>query len=533
MRPIGLAFVGASLLLAVSCGPGKFSQQATKAQQVAGVFRYPIPTTPTTMDPHTVQDGDTIDALQQVYEGLVGWSTESRPTGYLAEKWEASPDGKTYTFHLKKATFHNGRAVTADDVKWSFERSANPKLASPISDAYLSDIVGFSEKFAGKAQDVAGVKVVDPQTVSITIKAPNRAFLGKLTYLCAAVLPKECFDMDKPVSDPAKMIGCGPFKVKSYLKDQLLVLEANADYHDGAPKLKTIERPILGDAVTRLNKFKQGEIDLVQLERQDLDAINKDSALRQQLHFYPRPSIFYVGMNQLMYAPFKDKRVRQAFAMAINKERICNELLGGANTMANSIVPPGVPGGDRKDAKSFKYDPDAARALLAQAGHAKGAGLPALTLTFRENRPDIKIVAEAVAQDIKNNLGVDVKLQSMEWLAYLTKFNAKQQTFYHMRWAADYADAENFLSHMLATWGPENKLGYDNPVFDQLCKQADSIADIDQSLPVYAQAEDVVLQDAVWVPIYFQRDAELISERVKGLRECIFGHLPHTTTTVE
>src|SRR5262249_8547106 len=159
-------------------------------------------------------------------------------------------------------------------------------------------------------------------------------------------------------------------------------------------------------------------------------------------------------------------------------------------------------------------------------------GLPPLTLTFRENRPDIRIVAEAVASDIKNNLGVDVKLQSMEWGAYLTKYNAKQQTFFHMRWAADYVDPENFLSHMFATWGPENKLGYDSPVFDELCRQADAKASLSDALPLYAQAEDTVLQDAVWVPVYFQRDAELISPRVSGLRESIFGHLPHTKTEV-
>ncbi len=499
-----------------------------------GVFRYPIFANPTTMDPQKVQDGDTIDMLQQVYEGLVGWSPENKPVGYLAEKWDMSADGKTYTFTLKaNAKFHNGRKVTADDVKWSFERSANPKLASPVSTAYLSDIVGFEDKFNGKASEVSGVKVIDPEHVSITIKAPARFFLGKLTYLAAAVLPKECFPADQEVSDVKDMIGTGPFKIVSYQPNQVIILEANPDYHDGAPKLKRIERYVLGDAYTRLAKFKKGEIDLCQLQRQDVPAIQKDPKFKDQIHFYPRPSIYYVGMNQLMYEPFKNKKVRAAFAMAIDKDRIVNQIMGGINTVANSIVPPGVPGGDRKDSQAYKFDPAAAKQMLADAGYPDGKGMPPLTLTFREDQPDVKIVADAVASQIRANLGVEVKEQSMEWLAYLDKFNKKQQTFYHMRWAADYVDPENFLSHMLATWGPENKLGYDNPEFDALCKEADAMPELEKALPLYAKAEDIVLQDAAWVPIYFQRDAELISPRIKGLRESLFGHLPHTTVTAD
>ncbi len=531
MRRIGFAALMASLLFVSSCGPGKFSSTAQAGKP--GVFRYSIVTNPTTMDPHKVQDGDTIDLLQQIYEGLVGWDTNNKPVGYLAEKWDVSSDGLTYTFTLRDAKFHNGRVVTADDVKYSFERTANPKLASPVSDAYFSGIVGLSDKFAGRAPEVSGVQVIDPKHVSITLKAPDRLFLGKLTYLAAAVVPKEDFPVDKEVSEVSQMVGCGPFKLKSYQPQQLITLEAFEDYHGGAPKVKTIERWVLGDPVTRLNKFKNGELDLVQLERQDIAGLQKDSKFKDQIHFYPRPSIYYIGMNSLMYPPFKDKRVRQAFAMAIDKEKIVNERLGGINLIANSIVPPGIPGGDRKDAKSFKYDPAAANALLAQAGYVKAVGLQPLTLTFREDRPDIKIVAEAVASMLKSNLGVEVKLQSMEWGAYLTKYNEKKQTFYHMRWAADYVDPENFLSHMLATWGPENKMGYASPEFDALCKEADAIQDIDKAVGVYAKAEDVVLQDAPWIPIYFQRDAELINPRVKGLRESIFGHLPHTTVSVD
>lgn len=328
------------------------------------------------------------------------------------------------------------------------------------------------------------------------------------------------------------MVGTGPFKVADLKPQTLIVLAANDAYHGGRPKVDKIERPVILDAVTRLNKYKAGEVDLVQLERQDIKSVQEDPKLSKEIQFFQRPAIWYVGLNQLQYPPFRDRRVRQAFAMAIDKRRIVDELLGGVNIVAEGIVPPGVPGGDRKDAKSLPFDPAKARALLAQAGYPGGKGLPPLSIFHREERPDIKIVAEAVVSELKQNLGVECKQQAREWGAYLNEFNAKRLPFYHMRWAADYLDPQNFLSHMLATWGPENKLGYNNPAFDALCKQADTLLDMDKRLPLYAQAEDIVLQDAVWIPIYFQRDAELISPKVTGLRESLFGHLPHTTVQV-
>ncbi|MCW5939249.1 MAG: peptide ABC transporter substrate-binding protein [Fimbriimonadaceae bacterium] len=539
MRPNAFVWILAALL--VGCSPGRFSE--TSASKPQDTFRYPIVTNPTTMDPHLVQDGDTIDLLQQVHEGLVGWNEKSEPEGKLAERWEVSQDGTRYKFILRAgAKFHNGRPVTAEDVKWSLERVTSPKLASPVADAYLGDIQGVSDNLAGRASEVSGVKVIDPKTVEITLVRPTPYFLGKLTYLTAAVLPKGIAPEAPAVSGGAQsdgaagpiptMIGAGPFKLKEYRPQQLIVLESFADYHGGEPKLKYIERPVIGDAVTRLFKYKNGEVDLVMLERQDVAALQKDEKLKDHLRFFPRPAIWYVGLNQLMFPPFKDRRVRQAIAMAIDKEKIVDELLGGVNQVANSIVPPGVPGGDRPDAKSFKHDPEGAKRLLAESGFPNAIGLPALTLTFREDRPDIKIVAEAVASQLKATLNMDVKLQSMEWGAYLEKFNRKEQTFYHMRWAADYLDPQNFLSHMLATWGPENKLGYASPEFDRYCREADSLLQMEMRLPLYARAEDTVLQDAVWIPIYFQRDAELIHPRVKGLRESLFGHLPHTTVSV-
>lgn len=547
-------------LIAVGCGPGNFKSSEASLKPEPGVLRYPIPNNPSSLDPAVVQDGDTLDLLQQVYEGLVGWDENNQVVGRLAKDWTVSGDGKTYTFNLRPGVkFHDGRALVADDIKWSIERACKPELKSVTVDAYLSDVVGLVDfknylayqklnpqdqaKMAADlaktgqkivpCTDVTGIKVLGLDKISFTLYQPTPYFLGKLTYLVSAPVSRDSAPADAEMNDIKQAVGTGPFKFARFEEKQLAVLDANPDYWEGAPKLKRIERTVALDPTTKLNQYKTGAFDLVQLQRQDIKSLQEDPKYKDQIKFYSRPSIWYVGLDQLSYAPFKDKRVRQAVAMSIDREKIVNELLGGVNTVAYTIVPPGVRG-HRDKGNGLEYNPEKAKQLLAEAGYPGGKGLPPLKMTHREGYTDIKLVAEAVAQQLETNLGIHVQVTPVEWRKYLEDYNKKNvHQIFHMRWAADYLDPENFLSHMLATYGPENKIGYNNPEFDALCKKADSLLDWDERIPLYQKAEDIALQDAVWVPIYFQRDAELQRPWVKGMRESLFGHLPHTTTEID
>jgi ABC-type oligopeptide transport system substrate-binding subunit len=242
--------------------------------------------------------------------------------------------------------------------------------------------------------------------------------------------------------------------------------------------------------------------------------------------------VWYLGINADQYPAFKKREVRQAVAMAIDMDNIVNKVLSGVNQKATGIVPPGV-FGHREKTKQLPFNPAKAREQLAAAGYPNGQGIPELTVNFREARPDIALVATQIASDLKKNLNLNVKLQTLEWRTYLEKHNSKTMPFFHMRWAADYLDAENFLSTLLASYGPENKLNYANPAYDKLTMAADTSPDEAARLRDYAAAEDIVLQDAVFIPIYFQRDIELIRPRVKGLEESVFGHLPHRTVSLD
>lgn len=529
-----LIFGLATALLVISgCTGNSSSSSASGGGKNAGnIFRYAIVTNPTSLDPAIVQDGDTIDMLQQSYEGLVAWGENNEPVPNLAEKWSISPDGKVYTFTIKKGVkFFNGRELTADDFKFSIERACQKSMNSPTAATYLDDIIGVKDKLAGKATEVSGVKVKDPYTLEITIDGPHAYFLAKLTYPVSFAIAKEAVPADKELNKVEQMMGTGPYKPVSFVPDQKMVLAANKDYHGGAPKIDGIERPVILDASTRLSKFKAGEIDLVQLERQDIKGVSEDTKLKEALKLFDRPAIWYVGFNLKGYAPFAKKEVRQAFSMAVNRDKIVKEILGNVNKVATGILPPGVLG-SRESTKILPYDPEKAKALLAQAGFPGGQGLPPIEITFRQQRPDIKVVAEAVSADLLANLGVKSTLSQVEWRTYLEKNNRKDQQMFHMRWAADYLDPQNFLSLLLSTNGGQNKTYYSNPKVDELCAKADSSLSREERIKLYAEAEDLILDDAAWLPIYFQKDAELISPRVKGLRESLFGHLPHTTVEI-
>lgn len=521
----------------VGCGKGGFSERASEGK--SNTFRYPITSEITSLDPAKVQDGDTIDALQQVFEGLVKWDENSKVVPNIAEKWDISPDGKTYTFTLNKGVkFTNGREVKAADFKYTLERETDPTFGSETAPDYMSVIQGFKEKAAKKAKELSGVKVVDDYHLAITTEKPCPYFLGLVTYPNYWVVCKEVLEEGKEITKVTQMIGTGAYKADSYKEKQLLVLAANKDYRKGAPKIDKIERPIVKDALTRLNMFKQGQLDLTRIERQDIEGLTSDAKFKDQVHYFERPALYYVGMNCKTYAPFKDRNVRRAFAMAVDAQKIVDTILSGDTAeskcpVAKSILPPSVLG-FRTNTASIAFNVAEAKKLLAAAGYPDGKGLPPLTMYHRDGQTDVERVAVAIATQLRENLGVECSPKMLPWGQYLDKHNHHQLEFFHMRWSADYLDPQNFLSLLLSTTGAENRIDYSNPQYDALCAKGDTMVGNDaERLKLYAQAEDIVLQDAPFIPIYIEKDAELISPRVHGLRESVFGHLPHTTVSLE
>ncbi len=528
MKRLAFPFLLVSFLVA-GCNKGGFSER--QAAGKVNTFRYAMAATPTTFDPGMVQDVDTTDVITNLYDGLVAYGTKNTIEPRIAESYSSPDGGKTWVFKLRKGVkFHNGREVTAEDFKWTLDRNCSKEIASPTSRDYLSDIVGVEDRFSGKSDHIAGVKAIDANTLQIELDKPRAYFIGKLTYPCAFVLCKEA--VGKGVIDKAsQIVGTGPFKLENYLPEQQVNLVANKDYYLGAPKVERIERPIIKDGATRLNKFKAGEVDVLTLDRKDIPGVIRDATLKSQLQPQPRPAVYYIGLNQYQNPSLRNVKVRRAIAMAIDRKRIAKDLLGGMPE-AQSLLAPGVIG-FRETYPGLPYDPTKAKAELASAGYPDGKGLPPIELAMREQTGDSQIVCEAVQQNLKQNLGIAVNVRSMEWSAMLHARNQNKLEMYFISWYADYLDPQNFLSFLFISDAKMNHDGYKNPQFDKLCNEADSITDEAKRLDLYHQAEDILVQDAGRVPIYYQVDAVLVNPRVKGLRSNLFGQMPNLTVSVE
>jgi oligopeptide transport system substrate-binding protein len=508
----------------------------------ANTLRQPLTTEPTTLDPALVEDGTTIDLLQNIFEGLVTWDENNRIAPNLAEKWEVSPDGTVYTFHLKHGVkFHqNGREVKAADFKYSIERACDPQMKSQTASTYLKDIVGVTDRIYKNAAEVSGIKAIDDYTLQITIDAFKPYWLGNMTYPTGFVVCREEVEKNGGKVDEKSAIGTGPFILSEFRRGYQVTLTANPGYHRGRPKLDAIVRPILKDATTRLNKYEAGELDIVDVAPSDLEHVHGDPKLSGDLKAFPRAAIWYLALNQAAAnSPFTKKEVRRAFAMAIDKAQIVRVALHDQAEVANGIVPPGVLGYN-PDVTPLPFNPARAKVLLAQAGYPNGQGFPRLSLTFRQDMPQVSETAEVVRQQLKSNLGVEVQLSAMEWGTFLKERTARTMPFAHLRWAADYLDPQDFLSVLLHTSKkvgdqddhPENGVGYSNSEFDRLCDTADVEHDPNKRIKEYRDAEQMAVNDAPWVPLYFQKDLELVKPRVGHLRDSLFGHLPHITTTV-
>ena len=226
--------------------------------------------------------------------------------------------------------------------------------------------------------------------------------------------------------------------------------------------------------------------------------------------------------------------------MAIDRKEVVRVALKDQFEVATRVVPPGFAGYDGT-IKPVEFNPEKAKQLLAQAGYPDGKGFPELPITFRQDIPYVGEAAQVVARQLQDNLHIKIQIRPMEWAQFLTDRTNKTMPLSHLRWGADYLDPQNYLSLLLHTSKkvngvedhPENGIGYSNTEFDSLCDQADTEKDSKKRMELYLKAEQIAVDDAAWVPMYFQKDLELVNPKVKGIRESLLGHLPHLTTTVK
>jgi oligopeptide transport system substrate-binding protein len=530
------SFLAASLsLLALLTGCGHHHSAASGG---GNVLRVAMQTAPVTFDPAMCQDVETGQMLQQAYEGLVQYDIKNKVVPCLAEKWNISPDGLTYTFHLRPgAKFQNGMPVTADDVAYSLLRALNPKLSSPVAPEYMADIKGALDVYSGKAAALTGVKVIDSKTLAITIKSPKAYWIDTLTYPtawveCKAIAQKEGTN-PLTAADAEAGAGTGAFQITRFVTDQEVDFKSNPTYWGGAPKIAGLSMPVILNPGTRHEEFAAGNLDLMRgLQIGDLQTDQTDSALKPEIKVWPRAGVYYFALNESVYAPFKDPRVREAFACATDKQKISDVVTQGVYPAASDLLPPGIPGSD-PHFQDLPYDPVKAKALLTAAGFPKGKGLPPLEIYTNEKNPLGQKTMDILRQMYAQNLGITVNERQMEFGSMIAAINKNTIIpSFVFGWYADYLDPQDFYSLLLSSQSQENHTGYSNPQFDALCARADVERDPEKRTALYRQAAQIAAASPPRIPLYYAVDPELISPRVHGIDDCLMGHLPYKHVTL-
>lgn len=465
---------------------------------------------PVTLDPALASDANSHEYIGKIFSGLVRLSSDLEILPDIAERWEIDDSRTIYTFYLhQNVKFHDGRPVTAHDVRYSIERACDPATGSTVASSYLGDIVGALDKLDGRASEVAGVKVVDDGTLRITIDAPKAYFLAKLTYPTSHVV-----DREQVASAPAdwwhEANGTGPFRLKQYAT-RSIILHANEDFYRGRPFLDEVIYRLTGGGA--VGQYERGEIDAAPVGSANIDrALDPGNPLHDELVVVHSLDTWYLAFNTTM-PPFDDSKVRLAFAYATNKKALTDIILNKMVQPAAGILPPNMPG-HNDDLAGIPFDPDKALDLLDESSYADS--LPPIVFTV-SGQGGAGAMDEALAESYRQILGTEVEIQQMIWPLFLEGLNARQFQMFSLGWNADYPDPENFLDLLFHSQSEYNHMAYGNPEVDALLEQARTEPDRETRLNLYQQAEEILVWDVAWIPLYHGVDYQLVKPYVEGL----------------
>jgi oligopeptide transport system substrate-binding protein len=469
---------------------------------------------PITLDPALASDAGSAGYIVEIFGGLVTLDRDLKIVPDLAESWDVSPDGLTYTFHIRPdAKFHDGKPVTADDFKYSLDRTAQlGQTTSITAEAYLGDIVGAKDVTRGRADSISGVQVIDTRTLQIQITAPSAYFLAKLTYPTAFVVDQQQVEAN-PRNWTRKPNGTGPYKMAEWRLNERIILEANEDYHLGAPSVKRVLYVLSGGST--LTQYENGELDVAGISVNDIERVlSPRDPLNAEYKNGDSLSIAYIGFNTTQ-PPFDDPNVRRAFAMAIDRDQIVHVVLKDMVPVANSYMMPGLPGYNA-DAKLPSFDPEGAKAALAASKYKDAAGLGQITLTEIGGGANAGIATQAIIEMWRTNLGVDVSIEQSEAASFYDDLDRGRLQMFDIGWIMDYPDPEDIIDLLFDSTSRQNNSHYSNPDFDKLVEEARTEQDVTKRLQLYKDAEQILIQDMPWIPLWFGRDHFVVKPYVHG-----------------
>jgi oligopeptide transport system substrate-binding protein len=509
--------------VAIAAGVAVAAQKPDPGSKFGGTYRRMLPNNPRTLDPAAmVGDVYARTVATQIFDGLVQFDAQLNPIPAIAEFWEASRDGRTWTFSLRHGVrFHHGREVTADDFVYSFTRLLDAKKPGPLT-VFLQHIEGATEFMKGTSQKVRGLKAVDPYTLRITLDEPFAPLLAVLGLANAAVVPREKVEGHEEQFGRSP-VGTGPFKLVRWEQDKEIVLAANDRYYEGRPFLDTVTFKIGGTFEDTFAEFLDGKLEDTIIPSGKTDEVLADPRYRHQYQLLRKPtlSLLYIGFNTRI-KPFDDVRVRRAFRYAVNTEKIVREITKMGSVPADEVLPLGMPGHD-PDLKRYYYDPDKAKQLLAEAGYPNGAGFPVVKLWTVSKAASTK--AELAAyQEYLAKIGVNVEIHyETDWPTYVSMLDQGKLPLFRLSWSATIPDPDDFLSRQLHSAAPNNWSFYKNPHVDQLLEQARREQDYMRRVALYRDVERLVMDDAPWITQHYHVFERLYQPYVNGAQVSFLG----------
>jgi oligopeptide transport system substrate-binding protein len=516
VKKVVVIFFALVLLVAGLAAGCKTVQQNSVSQPAAaaGILNLWDVEDPTTLDPALQNETGSAQYIIEIFSGLVRLDQNMTPVPDIAQSWDVSADGLTYTFHLRKdAKFQDGKALTARDVKYSWERTTSPEVGSLNAASYLGDIVGVGAKLAGKAGQINGVIVPDDYTLQVTIDSPRSYFLYKLAYPTAMVMDQ------KNVASGGewwrKPNGSGPFKLGQWTVGKSLTLEQNKLYYGTAPAVEKVQFQFYTGLPMDL--YETGQIDVTPVYTAYKDrAMDKSGPFYADLTVTPSLGIYYVGFN-CSRPPFNDINVRKAFSLAVDKQKIVSLVFRDMEEKANGILPPGMPGYNA-GLVGLGFDVNQAKELLKNAGYADPSKMPAITFTTYGYAGSAGGTLQALIYQWKQNLGVDVQVRQLEPERYFYNTKTEIDQIFDTGWSADYPHPQDFLDILFSTGSNNNYGSYSNPLVDDLIRQANRSSDPASGFKLYQQAEQMIVNDAACIPISFSQNYLLVRPYVKNYR---------------
>lgn len=494
----------------------------------------------TTLDPAQCSDTSCGPLVAMLFDGLVTLDKNLNVIPWAAKKWDVSSDGLTYTFTLQaNQKFSDGTPVKPSDFAWSIDRSANPCLGSQLSYylATIKDAGTFSgETCSASGQPVGAISTLvgdsvvpddSANTLTIKLAQPAGYFLEALTYSTSFAIEKSTVTgpnlgkddtwMDNLTKGTTGQGTSGMFYVSKWDHQGVLTFKQNPNWWGTKPNFTTVDFKLFTSSDTEYSTYQTDQ----SLAYTDTIPVDQIAAAKGQPDYHQQPTLIIGGfMMNWKIAPFDDVNARKAFCLAVNRDQIVQSITKGADIPTWHVVPKGMPGYNENlkgiDGAPTAGDQTKAKAYWAQYLAAHGNKVPPIKLSFNLSSGTAKLLAEAYQATWNQLFGINATIDQTAWKTILKEEQSKTLQLYRFGWAADYPDPQDWLTLLFSSDSPYNEQNASIPAADALMKQADGLADMNQRVPLYNQAEQMIVDNVAWCTVYQYQNFYRLRTWVKG-----------------